>query len=82
MAPVGWRSDQEIADLMGTARRMVVRCRAQGLTYWWADRLATALRRHPSDIWPDWWDVTGLMVLVDDGTISHVEARALCGAPS
>ncbi len=57
--PPGMIRDDHIAHAMGTTRRQVVRLRSKGLTYFWADRLATkVLGMHPCEVWPTWWDVT------------------------
>jgi hypothetical protein len=41
----------------GAGRQAVVRWRKRGLSVDEADELAVAMDRHPSEIWPDWYEV-------------------------
>ena len=59
IAPLlGSRSSSEVARLAGVQQRSVARWRQDGATISeeHADRLATALHVHPSEVWADWQD--------------------------
>lgn len=45
------------AIMLGVSRRTVLGWRDNGITYWDADRAATALGVHPTRLWPDWWHI-------------------------
>ncbi len=46
-----------LAPLLHSTERVVQRWRRAGLDVFEADHAATALGRHPSAIWPEWYDV-------------------------
>jgi len=52
-------SDTKTAILFGTHRSTVLRWRNPRtmLDQWEADRYAIAIGKHPSEIWPNWFDV-------------------------
>lgn len=48
------RTNALLAERIGVTRRTIARWRGQGLSIIQADRVATALHRHPMELWPTW----------------------------
>ena len=46
-----------IAELAGVSRRTVNRWRHAGIPLELADRLACAIGLHPSNVWPEWYEL-------------------------
>ena len=45
-----------IAQAVGVSGRTVQRWKRAGLSCWVADRAATELALHPSEVWDGWWE--------------------------
>ena len=49
----------EVGEVLGLPRRTLHRVLASSTLRWdAADRVAIALGRHPSELWPSWFDIT------------------------
>lgn len=52
----------EVGDVLGLPRRTLYRALAGPELRWdAADRIAVALGRHPSELWPNWFDPTRVL---------------------
>jgi hypothetical protein len=45
----------DMAAMVGTSRRNLMRWSVEGIPELSADRVAVSLGLHPAELWPEWW---------------------------